>query len=134
VAGERREADIVRERLIDDPFVSNEDFGRLVGEADEADQRREWAAELPEDERPEPWVEALVSCMQQNYAEYASVMERVQRAERSAVRALAHRALDYIACVNGGDAIEPSALRRAEAELETAAWGFLRDEETEPNV
>lgn len=39
-------ADKVRGELLDDPFVSNEDYGRLVAEADEQDQRDEWAAEL----------------------------------------------------------------------------------------
>lgn len=37
----KREADTVRETLHDDPFVSDEDFGRLVEEADEADRVRE---------------------------------------------------------------------------------------------
>jgi hypothetical protein len=40
-----READRVREELRDNPFVSNEDYGRLVEEAADADERREWEAE-----------------------------------------------------------------------------------------
>ena len=49
-----READRVREALHDDPFVSNADYGTLVAEADEADERATWAAECPEvlDEGP----------------------------------------------------------------------------------
>ena len=41
------EADRVREELHDDPFVSNADYGRLVEEAADADERREWEAEKP---------------------------------------------------------------------------------------
>lgn len=40
-----READAVREALWDDPFVTDAEYGRLVAEADESDQRREWEAE-----------------------------------------------------------------------------------------
>lgn len=47
------EADKVREALRDDPFVTNAEYGRLVAEADEADERASWAAECPEpDEGP----------------------------------------------------------------------------------
>lgn len=48
------EVDRVRESLFDDPFVSNQDYGRLIAEADEADERATWAAECPEpdDEAP----------------------------------------------------------------------------------
>jgi hypothetical protein len=47
------EADRVRETLWGDPFVSNADYGRLVEEAEEADERASWAAECPEpDEGP----------------------------------------------------------------------------------
>lgn len=42
------EADKVREELFDDPFVSNEDYGRLVEEAAEADERKSWAGEMDE--------------------------------------------------------------------------------------
>ena len=50
MAPERREADIVREALFDDPFVDNETYGRLVEEAAEQDERNAWAAEVPDDE------------------------------------------------------------------------------------
>ncbi len=39
------EESMVRERLHDDPFVSNEDYGRLVEEAADADERASWRAE-----------------------------------------------------------------------------------------
>lgn len=39
------EAQRVREALHDDPTVSDADYGRLVEEADEADERASWAAE-----------------------------------------------------------------------------------------
>lgn len=48
-----READRVREALHDDPFVSNADYGRLVEEAAEADERASWAQECPEPEMDE---------------------------------------------------------------------------------
>jgi len=43
-----READVVREALRDDPFVTNEDYGRLVEEAADADERRSLEAERGE--------------------------------------------------------------------------------------
>lgn len=43
-----READKVREALHDDPFVTDAEYGRLVEEAAEADERASWAAECPE--------------------------------------------------------------------------------------
>lgn len=44
------EVERVREALHDDPFVTDADYGRLVAEADEADERASWAAECPGDE------------------------------------------------------------------------------------
>lgn len=43
-----READKVRETYRDDPTVSNEEYGRMVEDADRADEAREWEAEAPE--------------------------------------------------------------------------------------
>jgi len=41
----RKMVDIVREAYMHDPTVSHEDYGRLMAEADDQDQRNEWAAE-----------------------------------------------------------------------------------------
>ena len=46
------EAERVREALHDDPFVSDADYGRLVEEAAEADERASWKLECPDDEGP----------------------------------------------------------------------------------
>jgi hypothetical protein len=40
----------VRESLWDDPFVSNQDYGRLVEEAAEADERASWEAERDDED------------------------------------------------------------------------------------
>ena len=39
------ELDKVHRELFHDPFLSNEDYGKLAQEADEADERRSWEAE-----------------------------------------------------------------------------------------
>lgn len=44
-AAAESEAEKVRHELHDDPTVSDDTYGRLVAEADESDQRREWNAE-----------------------------------------------------------------------------------------
>jgi hypothetical protein len=43
------EAEAVRHNLYDDPFVSHPDYGRLVEEAADADERRSWADEQDPD-------------------------------------------------------------------------------------
>lgn len=44
------EVDKVRHAYALDPSISNEDYVRLIDEADQADQAREYEAEKPEDE------------------------------------------------------------------------------------
>lgn len=48
------EADAVRDELGADPFTSDEDYGRLVEEAADADERASWGAEREPDEPATP--------------------------------------------------------------------------------
>jgi hypothetical protein len=45
---EQREADAVREALFSDPFTTNEDYGRLMQEAADADDLTVMREEVPE--------------------------------------------------------------------------------------
>lgn len=45
-----RETEMVRDAYFADPFTSNEDYGRMMADAADADERRGWAAEASDDD------------------------------------------------------------------------------------
>lgn len=51
--GPRRAVDLVREAYFHDPHVRDADYGRMVEEAEQEDQQREWAAEVDPDFQPD---------------------------------------------------------------------------------
>lgn len=46
-----KEVDKVREAYWDDPTVSNQDYGKMVEDADKADQVKEWDKEVSDADR-----------------------------------------------------------------------------------